>query len=293
MKALIIGFGSIGIKHYNKLKSLNSIKKIKIISKRKRNFYPFIDKKFIKDYNPDYIIISNLTSEHLKTLKEINKLFINKLILVEKPLFHRFYNFKTRRNKIFICYNMRFHPVINYLKKYVSKRKFDLASIRCSTDLKKWRKNIEYHKSNTSKKSGGGALLELSHELDYFKYIFGNYDIKYSVKKKLSKLKINNDDFYHLVGTSKKIKYFDLKVSIFDNKEERLIKLSKENNFIEADILKNKIKFFNGKKIYEKKFKKIDTLKEIHKKIISKKFFNIANLSEGKEILSKVERFKY
>ena len=74
MKALIIGFGSIGIKHYNKLKSLNSIKKIKIISKRKRNFYPFIDKKFIKDYNPDYIIISNLTSEHLKTLKEINKL---------------------------------------------------------------------------------------------------------------------------------------------------------------------------------------------------------------------------
>ena len=88
----------------------------------------------------------------------------------------------------------------------------------------------------------------MSHELDYFKYIFGNYDIKYSVKKKLSKLKINNDDFYHLVGTSKKIKYFDLKVSIFDNKEERLIKLSKENNFIEADILKNKIKFFNGKK---------------------------------------------
>ena len=45
-------------------------------------------------------------------------------------------------------------------------------------------------------------------------------------------------------------------MSIFDNKEERLIKLSNENNFIEADILKNKIKFFDGKKIYEKNLKK-------------------------------------
>ena len=69
-------------------------------------------------------------------------------------------------------------------------------------------------------------------------------------------MKIANDDFYHLIGTSEKLKYFDLKVSIFDNKEERLIKLSNENNFIEADILKNKIKFFDGKKFMKKNLKK-------------------------------------
>ena len=293
MKVLIIGLGSVGLKHYNQLKSLNSIKRIKVLSKRPKKNFPFIDKKNIRIYDPDYIIISNLTSEHLKTLKEINKLFINKLILVEKPLFHKFYNFNSKRNKIFICYNMRFHPVIDYLKKHVSKKKFDYASISCSTNLKKWRTNIKYYRSNTSKKTGGGALLELSHELDYLEYIFGNYEIKYSVKKKLTKLKIANDDFYHLIGTSEKLKYFDLKVSIFDNKEERLIKLSNENNFIEADILKNKIKFFDGKKIYEKKFQKIDTLKEIHKKIISKKFLNICNLKEGKKILGKIRRFEY
>lgn len=293
MKALIIGLGSIGVKHYNSLKRLNSIKKIRILSKRQKKNFPLIDKKNIKNYDPDYIIISNLTSEHFNTLKEINRLFINKLILVEKPLFHKFYNFNSKRNKIFVCYNMRFHPVISYLKKYVLKEKFDLASIRCRSNLKKWRKNIKYNQSNTSKKSGGGALLELSHELDYLEYIFGNYDIKYSVKKKLSKLKIKNDDFYHLIGTSKKLKYFDLKVSIFDNKEERLIKLNNENIFVEANILKNKIKFFDGKKIYEKKFKKLNTLNEIHKNITSKKFQNICSLNEGKKILKKVGRFKY
>ena len=151
MKVLIIGLGSVGLKHYNQLKSLNSIKKNQSAIKKTQKNFPFIDKKNIRIYDPDYIIISNLTSEHLKTLKEINKLFINKLILVEKPLFHKFYNFNSKRNKIFICYNMRFHPVIDYLKKHISKKKFDFASISCTTNLKKWRTNIKYYRSNTSK----------------------------------------------------------------------------------------------------------------------------------------------
>ena len=39
MKALIIGLGSVGLKHYNQLKSLNSIKRIKVISKRPKKFF--------------------------------------------------------------------------------------------------------------------------------------------------------------------------------------------------------------------------------------------------------------
>ena len=31
---------------------------------------------------------------------------------------------------------MRFHPVIDYLKKHISKKKFDFASISCTTNLK-------------------------------------------------------------------------------------------------------------------------------------------------------------
>ena len=38
-----------------------------------------------------------------------------------------------------------------------------------------------------------------------------------------------------------------------------------------------------GKKFMKKKFKQINTLKEIHKKIISGKFLNICNLEEGKK----------
>ena len=40
--------------------------------------------------------------------------------------------------------------------------------INCHSYLPNWRKGVDYSKSNTAKrKYGGGALLELSHELDY------------------------------------------------------------------------------------------------------------------------------
>ena len=292
MNVLLIGLGSVGIKHYDILNNLKSIKTIKVVSKQNKKGIIYIKKRDIKEYNPDYIIISNLTSQHYKTLKYIDKLFVNKVILVEKPLFHKYFNFNSKKNKIFVGYNMRFNPVINYLKNNSYKKRFNLININCGTNVKKWRKNINYHKSNTSKKIGGGALLELSHELDYLEFLFGKYEIKYSIKKKLSNLKIKNDDFYHLIGKTKLIKYINLKVNLFDNKEERLIKLSSNNNLIEADILNNKIKIFDKKKYHEKNFKRLDTLKLVHQNIISRKFKNICTLEEGKKILRIIEKFK-
>ena len=53
------------------------------------------------------------------------------------------------------------------------------------------------------KKRESGVLLELSHELDYFNWIFGNLNLKYSINKKLSNLKIDSDDTLLLIGKVK------------------------------------------------------------------------------------------
>ena len=57
---------------------------------------------------------------------------------------------------------------------------------------------------SAQKKLGGGALLELSHELDYIDHIFGENSLTYSYNKKLSDLKINVDDFLCLNAISSK-----------------------------------------------------------------------------------------
>ena len=88
-KVLIIGYGSIGRRHYkilSKFKGLEVIKiitELRIIKKLKIEF----TKKEIQDYNPDYIVICSETNLHFKHLNLINSFLKKKIILVEKPIF--------------------------------------------------------------------------------------------------------------------------------------------------------------------------------------------------------------
>ena len=119
-KALIIGFGSIGRKYYGILKKISEINEIRILTQQKKitnKINSFI--QAIK-FDPDLIIVSSTTNEHLNHLRIIEKNFVNKLVLVEKPLFDKFYNFKVEKNKIFVGYNLRFDPVIQFLKTKIS-----------------------------------------------------------------------------------------------------------------------------------------------------------------------------
>ena len=64
LKVLIIGYGSIGQKHGKILKKFGC--KIVVFSKQKKVPFKVIRyKKEIIKYNPDYIVISNSTSNHI------------------------------------------------------------------------------------------------------------------------------------------------------------------------------------------------------------------------------------
>ncbi|MCW1331004.1 gfo/Idh/MocA family oxidoreductase, partial [Campylobacter jejuni] len=65
----------------------------------------------------DLFIIANITTEHFNTLKALNELVKDKIILVEKPLFEKVQNF-TSLNHIYVAYLLRFHPVIVALKNF-------------------------------------------------------------------------------------------------------------------------------------------------------------------------------
>ena len=161
----------------------------------------------IKKLNIDYIIISSETSKHFYYLNYFEKNLKNKLILVEKPLFEKYKKFRIINNKVFVGYNMRFNPIISFIKKIINKEKFWSINIMCGSYLPMWRKNIDYKKSSSAKrKSGGGVLLDLSHELDYIQWLFGKIKLDYVYINKLSDLKISTEDFLSLSGKTKRSK---------------------------------------------------------------------------------------
>ena len=118
MDALIIGFGSAGKRHAKILNSSKKVKKIYIKTNQKiKSYNKFIFIKKINKLNPDLIVIANETYKHFSVCKFLEKEFNNKIILCEKPLFNKFYDFRPKKNKYFITYNLRFHKCLQYIKK--------------------------------------------------------------------------------------------------------------------------------------------------------------------------------
>ena len=293
---LIIGYGSAGRQHAKILRRNKNIKKIYIFSKQKIKGFNCLKK--IEDtnkINPDYIIISSRTSDHLKYLRFIENNFKNKLILVEKPLFRRSEKLSIKNNKkIFVGYNLRQSPVLNYLKKFIKNKKITSVKIDCFSYLPNWRKNINYAKSNSAKKNyGGGALLELSHEIDYLQWIFGKIvKINSSKLLKLSNLNIDCEDTVNLIGKTKKTNFFiNLSLCSFFNK--RTILIDGTDFSLIADLINNSITIKQKlKKLKKIKFKKLLTFKIQHELILNHNFKNLCTYKEGVKLTSILDKIK-
>ena len=297
MKALIIGFGSAGKRHYKILKKIKKIKQIFIFSKRKNKKKKFINTvNEIKKLNPDYVIIANETHQHLKFLKYCEKNFKKKIILVEKPLFHKYIKFKIKNNKVFVAYNLRENLILKFIKSNINLNDAFYVSSEVLSYLPDWRKSDDYTKNySASRKKGGGVLLDLSHEIDYLIWLFKKLSFKTSLIKKISPLKINSEDFAFVSGIVSNKTLFTLKMSYFHKKSKRNLYIASKNYHLKVDFLKNEITKFQSNKKNILKFKKMsqfETTKNMHTAILNKKFKDICTFKEGLKINYLIDKIK-
>jgi len=275
-KVAIIGFGSIGKKHLEIFKKNKLAKKIYIISSQdlkfnEKNIFATSIRK-IKKVNPDYFVISSETSKHLKFIKFIENNFKNKCVLVEKPLSNDLPNFQIKKNSIYVGYNLRFHPVIQYVSNLIKNTKIISIDSICRSNLKNWRKIKYTESSSASKKKGGGVLLDLSHELDYIYYLFGDLFVKYSFNKKISNLNIDSDDTLYVFGKTLNNSLFSIIANYYSKIEFRSFTITGNNIFIYGDLINNYVLIKKNKKIIKKSWSKFNIMKtylDQHKSIIS------------------------
>jgi len=293
---LLIGYGSIGEKHVKILKKHFKFHKIFIFTKRKIKNYYLIDKlKKIKKFNFDYIVVSSNTSKHLHHVKYIEKNFSKKKIFVEKPLFSKFEKFKIKKNKFFIGYNLRFHPLLVLLNKKIKKLKIYNIHVICNSFLPNWRKNIHYKNSSSSHKSkGGGVLLDLSHELDYIRWIFGNLSLNFVNMRRLSEITKNTEDTLQLIGKVNNAN-LSLDLNYFSRIPKRSIYIDGKNFSISVDLINNVFKMIMNKKTYLKKINKFNknfTYIQLHKAILEGKIKNVCNYTFANETMKLIDDIK-
>jgi len=298
-KILIIGFGSIGRKHYKIIKKFSISKNIKILSSQSQIPNKIKDFKTAIKFSPDLIIISSTTNLHLKYIKLVEKYFTNKKVLIEKPLFKNKYNLSVKKNKYYLGYHFRFDPVINFIKKKIKNQKIYSVISQNYSYLPNWRPQRNYSKTSSAmKKLGGGVLRDLSHELDFISWIFGKLQIRFAKNNKISNLKINTDDNLLVNGRTKKVADITLSTNFFSKILKRKIYIFGDKINIEANLISKSIKLFKKNKIITKKWDlnhyEINYLNQI-KYIFAKRNNLSATYKDGiyiMELINQIEDFK-
>jgi len=293
---LIIGFGSSGKRYARLLKKLKFKKNIYIISDQNHPFKKINYGNSLSKIKFEMIIICSETSRHYEDLKKIDKLPGKIKILVEKPLFSKNYNYKPLNKNISIGYNLRFDPIITYIKKKIRNEKVNYIFLNCLSYLPSWRKNINYKKSYSSFETrGGGVTNDLSHEIDLANYLVGIDKTKFSFKGNTSTLKIQSDDFSHFYGISKNKSPIFINLGFFFQIEKRQIFLKTKNKSYILSFDERKIvEFSNGKKTtkYFNLKNKDFTYLEMIKSILNNKYKTCCNYKEGLFINKLISKYK-
>jgi len=219
MKYLFIGLGSIGMRHLKNLRLLTG----EPIYALRTKIDPDIDRRYkitsttsLKEavaLKPDVVFVTNPTSKHM----EYARLFSNCHLFIEKPIstnsthVARLLAIMESNNKIcFVGFNYRFYLDLSNIYSMMSweghePHNFGLgkslfAQVNFGKWLPDWHPGEDYKEScNARKELGGGAVLSLSHPIDYVCWLFGSVRSVYAHTDKVSSLDIDVEDIASIV----------------------------------------------------------------------------------------------
>lgn len=285
MKAMVIGYGSIGSRHERLLTELGC--DVTVVSKRDIDYSSSF--KNISDalivHQPSYVVVANKTSEHYSTLVELVELNYDGIVLVEKPLFHVYREVpKNNFKSISVAYNLRFHPIIKKLKSILENEKVLSAQIYAGQYLPQWRPHTDYRLSySASNIEGGGVLRDLSHEIDYINWIFCGWECLVAFGGHYSHLDIKTDDIFSIMLRMKKCPIVNLHLNYLDRVSRRNILINTDDHTIEADLINNTIQI--NQEISKVNIDQDFTYYMQHQEILNGNLNTICSIREAMEVM--------
>ena len=203
----VVGLGSIAQRHCKNLKHCLPNVEIFGVSSSGRtlstteggDFQILPSLTSLLEKKPAFVIIASPSSYHLQHSEVFTRAGIP--VLVEKPLtasLHDAVKFceleKHCSVPIGLGYCLRFLPELIEIRKFMNSGilgKVLLVESSVGQYLPDWRNERDYRESVSARvELGGGVLLELSHELDYLRYLLGPLNFTHGVLRKADLLEI-------------------------------------------------------------------------------------------------------
>lgn len=214
-RILIVGLGSIGARHARLARELMPRAQIAVL-RRQVGQLPselgvdlcFANLDDALRFKPQAAVIASPATHHMDIAIPLAQAGIH--LLVEKPIAA---SIEGVSDLIEICrlknlvvmtgYNLRFFSSLQQFRELLkAKRVGRVLSVRAEIGqyLPSWRPGADYRQGVSAKAAlGGGALLELSHDIDYLRWLFGEVEWVSAIQRKQSNLEIDVEDTAHIV----------------------------------------------------------------------------------------------
>ncbi|OXS79280.1 Gfo/Idh/MocA family protein [Domibacillus enclensis] len=287
MNVLVIGYGSIGKRHESILRLLGCF--TEVVSRHKKNNGIFHENihEALRNGNYDYLIIANETKDHEETLNYlVNQQ--NKKILVEKPIFSHLPQRELYFPNLYVGYNLRFHPVIQALHHQLLNEPVISVQAYVGQYLPSWRPGSDYTKSySASVDKGGGVLRDLSHELDYLQFLFGEWNELTASGGKFSDLKIESDDHFSVLYRTSKVPLISVQVNYLDFITQRFVIVNTDKHTYKADLVNNTLK--KNEQIQKFYVNRDDTYRAQHVAVLNGEREFLCTYEEGLRVVKMIE----
>jgi len=312
---LIVGLGSIGLRHLRIAREIFPESRIAVLRHKETNEIPegadevFFNLNHAIQFQPKIAIICSPASTHIEISRALVKQGIH--ILIEKPISNEKIGLEELNREavenscvVTVGYNLRFLPSLKKFKDLIDKNFVgDLYSVRGEVGqyLPNWRKT-DYRKTVSAQKIlGGGVLLELSHELDYLRWIFGDVEFVQAQLSKQSMLDIDVEDNVNIIIAFKNTNLVaSLSLDFIRHDKVRMCHVIGEKGSLRWNGLNDQVDLFEAnsdgwKNIYKGETNLDQSYKEewLHFiECVNKKERPIISFQDGVEVLNIVDSIK-
>ncbi|NQV76093.1 MAG: Gfo/Idh/MocA family oxidoreductase [Bacteroidetes bacterium] len=252
MLILIVGLGSIAIKHIHAIRAIDKNATIYALrSSRASLLFDGIINLYTEVEIPevlDFAIVSNPTNMHFETIEKLTALGVP--LFIEKPPLNSLGRSESlvklldeRKITTYIACNLRFHPCIEFIKEYLQTNdsRINEVNVYCGSYLPDWRPGKNFRDIySTSEALGGGVHLDLYHEMDNSVWLFGMPYSNKGYRSSESSLGIDSSDYANYL-----LNYNGFNLSIILNyyrrQPKRSIEIVFEDSTITVDLIANKV----------------------------------------------------
>jgi len=211
MRVLVIGCGSIGMRHMRNLKSvgIDDLMAFDTVADRRERAQqecgarPFDSLDAALRSGADVAFVTTPTHLHVPIALQAAR--AGSHLFIEKPLSHTLEGVdellevvKARNLVSLVGCNMRFHYGPATIKRLLAENavgRVVSALLDGGSYLPDWHPNEDYrHEYSANKSMGGGVVLDGIHEIDYARWLFGEAEEVFCFGGKLSTLEIDTED---------------------------------------------------------------------------------------------------